>query len=141
MPTSKHIDLDRLRKRAQDKPRTKAGQVRQAWRDIKDPQAAGHSLKDIWAWLNEIGVEIGYANLSHCLSRLRRRERATEGQLKELFRGLVLVPQEQLQQEQPAGRGAAVQAVPSDPLRNLREQRAKKKGFEYDPFPTKGLTQ
>ena len=44
-----------------EKPRTKVGQIRQAWPDggIKALFDAGHSLKDIWAWLNEIGIEIG----------------------------------------------------------------------------------
>jgi hypothetical protein len=31
-----------------EKPRTKAGQIRQAWPDIKALFHAGHSLKDIW---------------------------------------------------------------------------------------------
>ena len=38
-----------------EKPRTKVGQIRQAWPDIKALFDAGHSLKDIWMWLNEIG--------------------------------------------------------------------------------------
>jgi hypothetical protein len=57
------LDLTRLRARRGEKPRTKAGQVRQAWPDIKALFEAGHSLKDIWAWLKEIGIEIGYARL------------------------------------------------------------------------------
>ena len=50
------------------KPRTKVGQIRQAWPDIKALFDAGHSLKDIWMWLNEIGIEIGYARLSDILA-------------------------------------------------------------------------
>ena len=50
------LDLTRLRARKGEKPRTKAGQVRQAWPDIKALFDAGHSLKDIWIWLNEIGI-------------------------------------------------------------------------------------
>ena len=57
-----------------EKPRTKAGQVRQAWPDIKDLFAAGHSLKDIWIWLNEIGIAIGYARLSDYTRQLKRRD-------------------------------------------------------------------
>ena len=70
------LDLTRLRARKGEKPRTKAGQVRQAWPDIKALFDAGHSLKDIWIWLNEIGIEIGYARLSHYTGQLRRRDQA-----------------------------------------------------------------
>ena len=73
---SKHeIDFGRLRARVREKPRTKAGQVRQAWPEIRDLIAAGHSLKDIWAWLNESGISIGYARLSHYIGQLRRKEK------------------------------------------------------------------
>jgi hypothetical protein len=71
------LDYTRLRARMREKPRTKAGQVRQAWPEIRNLTAAGHSLKDIWAWLNEIGLEIGYARLSHYVGQMRKRE---EGQ-------------------------------------------------------------
>jgi len=50
--------------------------VRQAWPEIRKLCAAGHSLKDIWTWVNEIGIEIGYARLSHYIGQLRRKEAA-----------------------------------------------------------------
>ena len=65
------LDLARLRALARKKPRTKAGQVRQAWPEIRELLAAGHTLKDVCAWLNEIGVEIGYARLSDYVNQLR----------------------------------------------------------------------
>jgi hypothetical protein len=71
---NEQLDLTRLRKRLREKPRTKAGQVRQAWPDIRDLLAAGHSLKDVWAWLSEIGLQIGYALLSDYIGQLRRRD-------------------------------------------------------------------
>jgi hypothetical protein len=37
--------------------------------------------------------------------------------------------------------GRTIAKRTSDPLRNIRERRARKSGFEYDPFPTKGLTE
>src|SRR5690242_12356993 len=70
------LDLTRLRARLAEKPRTKVGQVRQAWPDIKALFDAGHSLKDIWVWLNEIGIAIGYARLSHYTGQLKRRDQA-----------------------------------------------------------------
>jgi len=146
---SVHLDLNSLRARLREKPRTKAGQVRQAWPDIRDLLAAGHSLKDIWAWLNEIGVEVGYASLSHCISQLRLRDEAAQSRAQDLRREFSPVPvasdgqtaaREQLGPDDPAGRARPPQNVTFDPLRNVREQRARKQSFEYDPFPTKGLT-
>jgi hypothetical protein len=74
--SSERLDLSELRAHLYEKPRTKIGQVRQAWPDIKDLISAGHSLKDICRWLNEIGIAIGYARLSHYLGELRRQESA-----------------------------------------------------------------
>ncbi len=70
--------MAKLSARVREKPRTKAGQVRQAWPEIKKLSSAGHSLKDIWAWVNEIGIEIGYARLSHYIGQLRRNEMAEQ---------------------------------------------------------------
>ena len=74
MHSTQPLDFTRLRAHLPDKPRTKAGQVRQAWPEIKTLLAAGHSLKDVWAWLNEIGLEIGYARLSHYIGQIRERD-------------------------------------------------------------------
>ena len=41
------LDLTRLRARRGEKPRTKTGQIRQAWPHIKDLFDAGRTLKDI----------------------------------------------------------------------------------------------
>src|SRR5689334_5402500 len=71
---SDHLDLARLRTLARKKPRTKAGQVRQAWPEIRDLLAAGHTLKDVCAWLNECGIEIGYARLSDYVNQMRRAQ-------------------------------------------------------------------
>jgi len=138
---SQYLDLSRLRTRVGEKPRTKVGQVRQAWPDIKELLIAGHSLKDIWAWLNEIGLEIGYARLSHCISQLRLQDHAAQSQIQGLQRRFASVPAEQQRQDQPAGQAETLPNLISDPLRNLREQRARKSGFEYGPFPNKGLTE
>jgi hypothetical protein len=68
------LDFSKLRTHLREKPRTKAGQIRQAWPDIKQLLAAGHSLNDICRWLNEIGLQIGYARLSDYVCQLRRRD-------------------------------------------------------------------
>ena len=72
--SSEQPDYSQLRAHLLDKPRTKAGQVRQAWPEIRELLAVGHSLKDICAWLNEIGLEIGYARLSHYIGQMRERD-------------------------------------------------------------------
>jgi hypothetical protein len=136
-----YLDINRLRERAREKPRTKVGQVRQVWPEIKNLLSAGHSLKDIWAWLNEIGLDIGYARLSHCIAQLRLQDRAAQAPIQDLLHGLSPVPAEQTRQEQPVGQGEQLPSETSDPLRNIRERRARKSGFEYNPFPSKGLTE
>jgi hypothetical protein len=57
------LDLAALRAQAQRKPRTKAGQIRQAWPEIRELLAAGHSLKDVCAWLKDIGIVVPYTRL------------------------------------------------------------------------------
>ena len=111
---SQHLDLSRLRTRVGEKPRTKVGQVRQAWPEIKDLLAAGHSLKDIWAWLNEIGLEIGYARLSHYISQLRLRDQAAQSQIQDLRRGLCLPA------EQTAGSGVRARGDGAETSRLIR---------------------
>jgi len=72
--SNEQLDYTRLRAHLLEKPRTKAAQVRQAWPEIKELLAAGHCLKDVCAWLNEIGLEIGYARLSHYIGQMRERD-------------------------------------------------------------------
>jgi len=141
MSNVSHLDIARLRERAGQKPRTKVGQVRQVWPEIKNLLSAGHSLKDISAWLNEIGLEISYARLSHCASQLRLQDKAAQAPIQDLLRGLAPTGPEQPRPDQSAGSGGSSPNVVSDPLRNLRQQRARKSGFEFDPFPQKGLTE
>jgi hypothetical protein len=135
------LDLNRLRTRVREKPRTKVGQVRQAWPDIKDLLAAGHSLKDIWAWLKEIGLEIGYARLSHYIGQLRRRDEGAQSQIRELKAG----PSETAAQL-ATETGSEVQNSKSpvvrptldhghDPLANVLERERNRPGFNYNAEP------
>ena len=135
------LDFNRLRARLREKPRTKAGQVRQAWPDIKALFAAGHSLKDIWKWLNEIGIEIGYARLSHYVGQLRRRDEAT------VALDLTQQPtKDQSASPQPGSTspatadpraGFAPEPKPSgtDPLANILERERRRPGFDYNSEP------
>jgi hypothetical protein len=113
------LDLAKLRAHIGEKPRTKAGQVRQAWPDIRQLIDAGHSLKDVWRWLNEIGVQIGYARLSDYVSRLRRIDAAT------------IKPQE------PGAHTPTPVVEPIDvhPLAHILERENKRAGFHYNAEP------
>jgi hypothetical protein len=138
---NEQLDFSRLRARLREKPRTKVGQVRQAWPDIKALFAAGHSLKDIWAWLNEIGIEIGYARLSHYVGQLRRREGAAKSLavVQQSFddgaglRRLDLPPHaitDAVAEQQP---GQMVGQ--DDPLANIIERERRRPGFDYNSEP------
>jgi hypothetical protein len=120
-----HLDINRLRKRAGEKPRTKVGQVRQAWPEIKNLLSAGHSLKDIWAWLTEIGLDIGYARLSHCINELRLRNRAAQAPIEDSLRGRTPPSAEHVRQQQSACQGEPLLEVTCNPVRNTRARRAK----------------
>src|SRR5580658_8702746 len=121
-----------------EKPRTKVGQIRQAWPDIRALFDAGHSLKDIWIWLNEIGIEIGYARLSHYTGQLKRRDQTAAHAAV-----LPLIP------DVPRIDGASVppstedpareiktesqrSPTPNDPLANIRDREDRRSGFQYN---------
>jgi hypothetical protein len=135
------LDLTRLRARLRERPRTKAGQVRQAWPEIKALLDSGHSLKDIWGWLNEIGIAIGYARLSHYIGQLKRRDQTaappgTVQPVLEIVRGSghpPPVPHEDASRENRTKpeRPAAV----NDPLANVREREDRRSGFQYNSEP------
>ena len=120
------LDLNRLRARRGEKPRTKAGQVRQAWPEIRELIAAGHSLKDIWKWVNEIGIEIGYARLSHYVGQLRRSEPAVQVHAQR-FDASAQPTSERV------GHTGLNDGNPKDPLANLRAREQQPPGFNYNP--------
>lgn len=139
---NKPLNLDQLRARIGEKPRTKAGQIRQAWPEIRALFAAGHSLKDIWIWLNEIGIEIGYARLSHYTGQLKRRDQAASPsqrsgagvESRDVRNGIPAVIH-----EQDGERGAeplqGADEHAGDPLVNIRSHEERRVGFQYNPEP------
>lgn len=132
------LDLDRLRARLREKPRTKAGQVRQAWPEIKALFEAGHSLKDIWVWLNEIGIEIGYARLSHYTGQLKRRDRVFAEQQR-ITEADANPDNTRVSDAQFIGKTVAGEAAGAedegDPLANVREREHRQPGFQYNSEP------
>jgi hypothetical protein len=67
---------NRLAARREEKPVTKAGQIRALWREIEGALADGQSLKSIREWLEVEGVTVTRATLSSYKRRFRRREEA-----------------------------------------------------------------
>ena len=139
-PPKNKLDLNRLRARMGEKPRTKVGQIRQAWPDIKALFDAGHSLKDIWIWLNEIGIEIGYARLSHYTGQLKRRDQtAAHAATLPLISDVPHVDGHSV----PVATGTAREMktepqrlpTPNDPLANIREREERRSGFQYNSEP------
>lgn len=125
---SDELDLARLRALARKKPRTKAGQVRQAWPEIRALLDEGHALKDVCTWLNEIGVEIGYARLSDYVNQLRRAQTDTSDSRSVLQTAPPAAPE--TPQAVDTVRSEQVPAKP-DPLANVRRSRDKRPGFQY----------
>ena len=126
---SDELDLDRLRSLARKKPRTKAGQVRQAWPEIRALLEAGHALKDVCARLNECGVEIGYARLCDYVNQLRREQPG----LPE--RAASNAAPEATQPTEPPGNPPQreTRLKKRDPLANVKASEAKRPGFNYRP--------
>lgn len=113
------LDLAKLRAHVRQKPRTKAGQVRQAWPDIKQLLDAGHSLKDICLWLNEIGLQIGYARLSDYVCQLRRRDAVLPAEPK------IVASSETTPEEETA----------VHPLAHILDRENRRVGFDYNAEP------
>jgi len=67
---------NRLAARREEKPLTKAGQIRALWPEIEGALAGGQSLKSIREWLEEEGVIVTRATLSSYKRRFLRREEA-----------------------------------------------------------------
>lgn len=125
---SDHLDLARLRALARKKPRTKAGQVRQAWPEIRDLLAAGHTLKDVCLWLNECGIEIGYARLSDYVNQLRRTQAAPMERPAHAEATEATEAEADSKSRQPDG-----ERKKRDPLANVRASEANRPGFHYRP--------
>lgn len=117
-------DLIHLRSLPAIQPSTKIGQVTWAWAEIEAGLASGMKLKEIWQAAKRDGIEMSYALFRVYVSRLRQRQRQREA------------TQPQPPPPSTASPDDGSPAQPSDPFRNLREERekAKQSGFEYDPF-------
>jgi len=118
-------DLVHLRALPNVEPATSTGRVAWIWPEIEAALGTGKKLREVWDAARADGFDIPYPQFRVYVSRLRNRRRNH--------------PPEPAPQPCAAPNLSATSAgssVPSDPFRNLREQREKKQstGFDYDPF-------
>jgi len=118
-------DLVHLRALPSVEPATCTGRVAWIWPEIEAALRTGKKLREIWDAASADGLDIPYPQFRVYVSRLRKR-------LLKFLPGTAT--------EMHAARSAVTSSSepppPSDPFRNLREQREKKQstGFDYDPF-------
>ena len=114
-------DLVHLRSLPLIQPATKIGQVAWAWQEIEAGFTAGMKPREVWEAAKKDGIDMPYAHFRVYVSRLRRRRSIQNAQPRTA----------------PSVRETdSANSAPTDPFRNLREQREKKKQamFEYDPL-------
>jgi hypothetical protein len=135
-------ELSNLQQLVKMTPRTASGRVGAAWAVIKANLAAGKKLREVYEAAQGDGLEVPYAQFKTYVQRLRKRDlRHGLQAVSTHLRVQTPAPGVEPRRDAPARQARPSQGAPSDPLRNVREQRAKRKSFDYDPFPTKGLTQ
>ena len=126
-PSSKRTksELVHLRTLPSVEPATSTGRVAWIWPEIEAALGTGKKLREVWDAARADGLDIPYPQFRVYVSRLRKR-------LLKFLPGTAT--------EMHAARSAVTSSFepppPSDPFRNLREQREKKQstGFDYDPF-------
>lgn len=119
-----HI-LDGLRKLSAEKPTTKMGQIRWAWREIQGALAVGHTLQFVHQRLNQAGIEIGYRTLSLYIGRLEREQAL--GRLKAITAAPPAKNAAIPGPVRPQGVSIASEAAhpAPDPFSNIRREREK----------------
>jgi hypothetical protein len=128
--------LSRLAELPSEKPSTKMGQVRWAWRHIQAALAAGHTLRTIQSRLAEVGIQIEYRTLSLYIGRLQRQAIASGD------KGLAASPPVR-KSAHNVSKGDFLasrvgESTGTDPFSNVRLDRERKKqaSFDYDAFST-----
>lgn len=108
------------------------GRVVAAWAIIAANLDSGKRLREVWEAAVRDGLNVSYAVFKTYVQRLRKRdERHGHTDLSSYSAKQII------REIRPTVSSTAITA---DPLRNIREQRAKNSGFEFSPFPRQGLT-
>jgi len=115
-----------LSARIQEKPRTKFGELRRLWPEIKAELRDGNKLKQIWECIVEGGIDLSWPKFRTYVTRLRKLEAA----------GADLPVRETSRQDvAPASEHRERNIGKRDPLSNLRTHLNKRPGFEFDERP------
>ncbi len=92
-------------------------------------------------WLNEIGIEIGYARLSHYTGQLKRRDQtAAPAATLPLIANVQHIDGQALSAS-TEGAAREMKTEPrrlptsNDPLANIREREDRRSGFQYNSEP------
>ncbi len=112
-----------LRSLPKQKPKTKAGQIRWLWPDIKRALDSGHTVKEVFEALKKDGFKIPYSRLRLYVAELRREYPLAE------------IENETAGAAELAAEGPA-EPSPRDPTAAIRQRRSRKR-FEHDPFSTR----
>jgi len=91
-------------------------------------------------WLNEIGIEIGYARLSHYTGQLKRRDQAAARAeyVAASLEGGCISEHSPSVPDDGAGKESTIPekaAPPNDPLANIREREGGHPDFQYGRIP------
>ena len=107
-------------------PATRTGRVAWIWPEIEAALGTGKKLREVWDAARADGLDIPYPQFRVYVSRLRNR----------LLNHRVAPAPQTRAADKSGATPASGSAAPSDPFRNLRDQREKKlsTGFDYDPF-------
>ena len=125
-------EIPYLRELEKTAPRTATGRVTAVWAVIKSNLAEGKKLREVYEAAMRDGLNVPYMQFRVYIHRLRKRD---------LRRGLRPGPGHPQRTAERVAAQRQDRKVEMDPLRNLREQRTKTRGFDYDPFPREGLTE
>jgi hypothetical protein len=135
-----NLELPHLGRLEQITPRTASGRVAAVWAVIRASLAAGKKPREVYEAAERDGLEVPYAQFRVYVHRLRKRDLRRELPSVSSYSPAPIATQPLQPQRNALARDVRSSQGPSDPLRNVREQRAKKTSFDYNPFPPKGLT-
>jgi hypothetical protein len=120
-------ELLHLRSLPGAEPATSTGRVAWIWPEIEASLATGKKLREVWDSIRADGLDIPYPQFRVYVSRIRSRQSRQRRLEPATTPRAAAESSAEPQPQSPA---------PTDPFRNLREQRDKKQsdGFSYDPF-------
>jgi len=112
--------------RIEEKPRTKFGELRHLWPEIKTALRDGNKLKQVWECVVEGGIDLSWPKFRTYVARLRNMESSGAD---------FPVRQASRQNQAQATEYSQPTLGKRDPLLNLKTHLNKRPGFEFDERP------